>query len=172
MSVGDNKDADLKAVSYSKDGTVRVHHDGILHTLGRPKWGQYRRLRDEFKKLAPLDRERVDLANEAQKTEGAAQSDAVERLLDLTDDMSVMKAHVLTLIFNGHPGQDGQPGNPDTGEPAVPEIKPFKALSDIPLPADPDEGWETWLLADEELLGKLMEHWRAVPLVRGARPNG
>lgn len=169
MSVGD---ADLKAVSYSKDGTVRVHHDGVLHTLARPKWGQYRRLRDEFKTLAPLDGERVSLANEAQKAEGAAQSVAIERLLDLTDEMSEMKAGILTLIFNGHPGQDGHPGDPDTGEPATAEIKPFKALADIPLPADPEEGWETWLLADEELLGKLMEHWRAVPLVRGDRANG
>lgn len=168
MSVGDVKESDLKAVSYCKDGTVRVFHDGTLHTLRRIRHGQYKRLRDEFKEIGPLDQERVDLSNQAQKAEGAEQAQIVQKLLALSDEFAERKAHILTLIFNGHPGQDGVAADPVSGDPGRPEILPFKALADIPLPADVDEGWEEWLLSDEELLAKLMEHWRQVPLVRGA----
>jgi hypothetical protein len=160
MSVGD-KDPVLKAVAMDKTGVVRITHDGTLHTLKRPKWGQYRQLRDELKDLAPLDQERVALARIAQNeaTPESEQVTAVEKLLDLTDQLAVAKSSLLRLMFNGHPG------DPEAG------VKPFTPLADSPLPEDTDD-WETWLLADEELIPKLMEHWRQVPLVPGARASG
>lgn len=157
MSVGDK--ADLKAVAMDKTGVVRVTHDGILHTIRRPKWGQYKRIRDSLKDLAPIDQERVGLAKEAQESEGDTQTAAVNKLLDLTDELSDRKGGIFRLVFNG------DPGDPEGG------AKPFPALADKPLPDDVDD-WEPWLLADEELLPKLLEHWRQVPLVPGARASG
>jgi hypothetical protein len=174
VSVGDNKtnqtDATAKAVAMDKTGVVHVIHDDILHTVRRPKWGQYKRIRDMFKDLAPLDQARSSLVVTAQNEDAPAdeRSAALDKLLDLTDELAEAKVGVIKLIFNGHPGQDGQAANADSGEPARPAIAPFKALADIPLNDDPGE-WEAWLLADEELLPKILDHWRSVPLVPSAR---
>lgn len=36
---------DLKAVAYDKTGRIRIHVDGTLHTLGIPKFGQFRKIK-------------------------------------------------------------------------------------------------------------------------------
>lgn len=132
---------DLKPVSKDKAGVVRIHHTGVLYELGRPKWGQYKRIRDAFKSLTPLDTRRVEIAGGIEELSGPEQMAAMTELLDLTDQLAECKVAVFQLMF--------------------------RELSDQQLPEDADE-WESWLLTDDSLLPEIMEHWRTVPLARGA----
>lgn len=155
MSVGDN---DLKTVALDKTGVVRVYHDGTLHTLRRPRWGEYRAIRDSFKASTPLDRRRLELSQALAKVQDGTDTTTpteqitadVEELLKLTDEVSNLRGETIRIIFNGNPN-------------ATP---PIQALADQPLPDNPDN-WEVWLLADENLLNSWLEHWRSVPLARG-----
>ena len=131
---------DLKAVSYDKTGRVRIDHDGTVHTLRRPKWGQYRQIRDAYKALTPLDQKRVALAKDVQEKPPDEQYEVMNQLLELTDQVAAAKVPVLQLVFS--------------------------SLSDAEFPEDPDQ-WETWLLTDDSFLAELLEHWRTVPLARG-----
>lgn len=123
-----------------KTGIVRIWHDGTMHTLSRPKWGQYKRVRNAVADLAPLDHRRIELVPIVQDGTGAAQADALAEFMKLTDELAEARVPVIQFIFS--------------------------EVSDTPLSEDSDN-WEAWLLTDDKFLPSLLEHWQSVPLARG-----
>lgn len=153
MSVGDtNIKEDLKTLAFDKTGVVRVWIDEKLHTLRRPKWGEYRRIRDAMTEATTLAARAQDLQDRAKGDVAGMDTDLIKETLALQDEMTDIQITTYRLIFNGEPN-------------AEPPVKP---LSDIPLPDDPDE-WDAWLLSGDDVLGQLLEHWRARPLARGGQ---
>jgi hypothetical protein len=144
---------DLNAVSYDKTGRIRIHvpvdadgePNGTLHTLRPATLGQFREVKDALQAVrtktqaVAAERGIEDLAN-------PKPTDDLEGLDDITLDLF---AACIQLIFNGHPDSTYLP----TG------------LSDQRLPDDPQR-WPVWLLLDETLIGKMLDHWRQVPLAR------
>lgn len=131
---------DLKAVAKDKTGVVRIWHDGTLYTLRRPKWGQYKRIRDALKTLTPLAKRGGEMQKALQDKSPEEQAEGMDDMLALMDEMAEATIPLTKLVFS--------------------------ELSDQPFPDNPDD-WESWLVTDNDFLSGLLEHWRTVPLARG-----
>lgn len=145
---------DLAVVAFDKTGRIRVHVEtpddngdpqAVLHTLRPATIGQFREVKDALLGV----RSKVTAAAEEHgitDLENPGETAADAGLEDVASDAF---ADVVKLIFNGHPDSKHLP----------------HGLSDHDLPDDP-ERWPVWLLFDNSLITRMIDHWRQVPLAR------
>lgn len=132
------------------DGRVSVVVDGEEWLLRRPKIGEFRKLRERIwetqdQKVIITDRFRKEAKA---KAEELAKADEMTRTIE-----SQRFGHRLTADLE------------ELNEQWVREA--FDLLAARPAPEAIDI-WPTWL-RESDFIGSLLEHWRAVPLARGAR---
>lgn len=138
-----------EGLELHKDGTITAVLAGERYRLRRPKFGELRDLRERYN---GIENEHLllqaDYAEQAPERPG---EDASKRAL-AEYAIGVREAQVAL----------GEKIEAKNGE----WIRHAFALLGAKLPDDVDE-WESWLLVGETR-GLLINHWRTVPLARGA----
>lgn len=150
-----------EGAEFMGDGTLRVHIANERYTLRRPRVGEYKRLREyryevEDEKLQNL--RGALLPGEPEPAEGTDELRAqrLERTLatrragrEAAVANEKLEAAWVRTVFEGDPERR------------------LEGLCSRALPDDEDE-WPLWL-AQPDFATQLFNHWRSVPLARGAR---
>lgn len=129
------------AITYLKDGRIKIQDADTTYTLQRPKWKTLRRVREAITDVqATLLEEYTAFRVKEDGLEGD------ERTLSQLRQRQAREERYRDL--------------------AVPVVTDVWTLADRPLPEDPDD-WPGWLLADPQFLSALTDFWQAVPLASG-----
>lgn len=143
---------------FRKDGTTLVFIDGAQHRLRRPKYGEFKRLRALLEDVQDETLRLTQKATEGRPEKPADNAPNEERTAyalavrsstrELTDGIEELNIRWVRAVFNGD------------------EEHRLTGLSTPHLPDDSDD-WPSWLIAGK-FVTDLVNHWRAVPLARGA----
>lgn len=143
-------DEDLKTLSYEKTGRIRVDVDGELHTLRRPKYGEFRRIKDKLIEAQATIKDAVEVARHESESDDVDEAPASTQS-ELVNTTLNAFSRVTLYVFNGADDEDDDE---------------FAGLSNHVLPRDVDD-WPAWLVLNNSIIQEFIAHWRAVPLVRG-----
>lgn len=140
-----------EGLELRKDGTILAVVDGERYRLRRPKIGEYRKLlerRDEMSdNLLRTDRD---------------ETSAAAALAGLMEEARNSDVDVEVLIAARNKLREASAAARDLTPTWVGEV--FDLLGDRPLPSEDER--PSWFVAPQ-LVGTLLGHWRAAPLVRG-----
>lgn len=132
------------SVSFDAEGTITINGlAGAPVVLARPTLGQYRTLRDLYR------------AAHKRMQEGAKQAEQITTGAD-TDETEAARllAELEELLESWHHGF----------------IAAAATALSTGLPDSPDK-WPADLALDPVIPGRMLDHWRRVPLVRGSNPT-
>ena len=134
------------SVTFDDVGTITIHTAPPV-TLARAKYGAYRQLRDNYREQLRLLTEKGELVTQMSSDPDAYKQKDVEKAVRDADEF-------MTVVF------------PELRRAWI--VDAVKLLGDRPLPDDVDE-WPADLVEDAALPGKMLTHWRTVPLVHGGQ---
>jgi hypothetical protein len=132
------------SVSFDAEGTITINGlAGAPLVLSRPTLGQYRQLRDLYRVAHKRMRDGAGQAEQI-TTAADADQDEADRLLAALEDLLETWHHEF--------------------------IAAAAAALSSGLPESPDD-WPADLALDPIVPGRMLDHWRRVPLVRGSNPT-
>ena len=129
------------SVTFDAEGTITIGLTGSPLTLARPTLGQYRQLRDQYRVAHKRMR---DGAKQAETISSESDEAEATRLLAELEDLLETWHHEF--------------------------IAAAASLLSTGLPESPDD-WPADLALDPIVPGRMLDHWRRVPLVRGSNPT-
>ena len=127
------------SVTFDAEGTITI---AGTHVLGRPTLRQYRQLRDSYRQAVKRMQEAGERANQLAAHEDDHTDAEAEQILDeLNDFLESWHHDWIKLVAS--------------------------TLGAVTLPADPED-WPADLALDPVIPGRMLDHWRRVPLVHGS----
>lgn len=132
------------SVTFDAEGTITINGlpAGPL-ILSRPTLGQYRQLRDMYR------------AAHKRMQEGSRQAETITKDSDADEEEATrLLAELEELLESWHHGF----------------ISAAASLLSSGLPESPDD-WPADLALDPIIPGRMLDHWRRVPLARGSNPT-
>jgi NTP pyrophosphatase (non-canonical NTP hydrolase) len=140
-------------VRYEDDGTITFVIEGKRNHLRAPRFGEFKRFKREAFRVG---KEVVDLAEELRQKaeeEKEGSGDVITAALAIANSTGI-SLEVEEIVDRSTELTNG-----------ILKLM-FDTLADWPLPEDQEE-WPTWLVTGEQLIAKMLNHWRTVPLGRG-----
>jgi hypothetical protein len=133
------------SVSFDAEGTITIAGlAGPPVVLSRPTLGQYRQLRDQYQTAKKQMLERTKQAEKITSDDDDTDEEEAERLLD----------ELQYLLESWHHDF----------------IAAAASLLSSGLPESTDD-WPADLALDPIIPGRMLDHWRRVPLARGSNPT-